>query len=504
MNRSILFGSVCLWTTMTMVGCGGASSGTDRPDGGGGAGGGDGGGGDGSGGFADGEVEEGSGTPPRFAFLSARVVGRRGLDLRLQIQAEDDEMDISSVSLRAYGPGGSSILLRDSDLDGELDAPDRAYPFPAVFDGNAVNDGLTLKSFLSNAPNVISVEIVLIDRAGNPSEMRRADVVAQPVRNLAEACDPTWQLDRCKTGLACRGEPAACVEGVPPTISRVSYLRDSEGPKVLVIGTDIDEDVSALNIDFLDKKGQPKFMQLASDFELPAPPEVSGFRVEQPDSSTGNNFFLQLQAGVGFEDDVVQVSVRAEDEGGRLSDPKVAAISSTPMRGAGAGCDPRGFDRCTAGLVCSPGIPGISNTCQYAGRLRTMACNAAPTLDPMNGPKEVIGETGTSSLWDAPAGCGPRDPIDRVESAVMLHLPTGVSKLVLSTVHPETNFDTMVYVIPGCATTPTPALGCADDLQDTVSSRLELSNLAAGDYLVVVDAWGVTGGSFRLSAAVEP
>ncbi|MBK8014118.1 MAG: hypothetical protein IPK13_22565 [Deltaproteobacteria bacterium] len=504
MNPSILFGSVCLLAVMTTWGCGGGtSSGTVRPDGGG-AGGDGAGGGDGGGGFADGDVEEGSGTPPRFSFLSARVVGRRGLDLRLQIEAEDDEMDISSVSLRAYGPGGSSVLLRDSDLDGELDAPDRAYPFPAVFDGNVVNDVLTIPSFLAKAPNTISVDIVLLDRAGNPSEMRRAEVVPQPVRNLAEACDPTWQIDRCKTGLACRGEPAACVEGVPPVISRVSYLRDPEGPKVLVIGTDIDQDVNALNIGFLDKSGQPKFMQLASDFELPAPPLVSGFRVEEPDSSTGNNFFLQLQAGVGFEEDVVQVSVRAEDEGGRLSDPKVAAISSTPMRGAGAGCDPRGFDRCTAGLVCSPGIPGISNTCQYAGRLRTMACNAAPTLDPMNGAREVIGETGTSSLWDAPAGCGPRDPIDRVESAVMLHLATGVSKIVLSTEHPETNFDTMVYVIPGCATTPTPALGCADDLENTVSSRLELTNLAAGDYLVVVDAWGVTGGSFRLSATVEP
>ena len=79
-----------------------------------------------------------------------------------------------------------------------------------------------------------------------------------------------------------------------------------------------------------------------------------------------------------------------------------------------------------------------------------------------------------------------------------------VSKLTLSTVGAGTTFDTTMYVLAGCADSSQDALSCSDDFAGGGgASQLVLEDVAAGDYLVIVDSFDPTGGSFQLSATVE-
>ena len=73
---------------------------------------------------------------------------------------------------------------------------------------------------------------------------------------------------------------------------------------------------------------------------------------------------------------------------------------------------------------------------------------------------------------------------------------------MITTALPETDFDTAVFVVPATATTSAASLGCNDDMQG-FSSTLELSNVPAGDYIVVVEAVSPKGGHFGISVTTK-
>jgi hypothetical protein len=67
-----------------------------------------------------------------------------------------------------------------------------------------------------------------------------------------------------------------------------------------------------------------------------------------------------------------------------------------------------------------------------------------------------------------------------------------------------TTFDTALYVLPGCEDSSVDALACNDDVPGAnAASELVLTDVPPGDYIVVVDSFGVEGGTFQLSATVE-
>jgi hypothetical protein len=85
-----------------------------------------------------------------------------------------------------------------------------------------------------------------------------------------------------------------------------------------------------------------------------------------------------------------------------------------------------------------------------------------------------------------------------------LVLAQAAATLTLSVANPGTDFDTTMYLLPGCPSTSAGALGCDDDNGIIgVSSLLVLQNVPAGTYTVVVDSFKPHGGNYQLTATVQ-
>jgi hypothetical protein len=208
---------------------------------------------------------------------------------------------------------------------------------------------------------------------------------------------------------------------------------------------------------------------------------------------------------VGLDTQVPRLVVTPIDAAGHTGMIKIASPIAQPVRTAGQTCDPRGFDVCASGLTCSPGIVGATtNKCSSSAPMRTQQCNAAPVLEPTSSGAVVVGLVEGGSLWDAPSGCSTNDPTGRPESVVRLRMTERADRVRLSTVGAGTNFDTVLYVVPGCPNDTADVLGCSDDKPMSAgASELVLENLPAGDYLVIVDSFDGNGGNFELHATVE-
>jgi hypothetical protein len=85
---------------------------------------------------------------------------------------------------------------------------------------------------------------------------------------------------------------------------------------------------------------------------------------------------------------------------------------------------------------------------------------------------------------------------------VTLKLAQSVSMLTVSTAVPETNFDTVVYILPACATSSAQAIACNDDDQGYTSTATAM-NVPAGTYTIVVDSAGPNSGQFGLTVATQ-
>jgi hypothetical protein len=76
-----------------------------------------------------------------------------------------------------------------------------------------------------------------------------------------------------------------------------------------------------------------------------------------------------------------------------------------------------------------------------------------------------------------------------------LHLPAPVTSLTISTAVELTNFDTVIYLLPGAGDTEDSAIDCNDDTAGSAGA-ITVQDLAAGDYTIVVDSKSMTGGQF--------
>jgi hypothetical protein len=436
---------------------------------------------------------------PVLTSVEARVSGRTGRDLRLSVKGKDRNLDAMSVFVRVLDAMGNPVTALDSNRDGLADTSEGVL----VLEGKhwvteVVTASATIRGLFAYPTGVTQVAVVMVDSASLRSEEQIVPVIDQVVRARAEPCDATFVADRCEAGLGCRGTPAVCSEGQAPQIGRLAFYRNATGgPTILVEGTEPEDDLSTIRFQF--QNAQKQAISIDSDGD--GLPDLASFDQNALDLAVDGSFFLRMVSGDGLDNQVPKLVAIPSDAAGHVGTAKIVAPMTIPVRGAGQACDARGFDACGPSLSCSPGTIGATNRCATASPLRTAQCSAAPVLTPGT---SVTGIAEGGSLWDAPAGCSTNDPTGRPEGVVKLRLADRAARLTLSTISPGTNFDTTLYVMPGCPNNTQDVMGCSDDFPGAGSaSQLVLVDVPPGDYLVVVDSFDPNGGAFQLTATVE-
>jgi hypothetical protein len=435
---------------------------------------------------------------PTLNEVKAHMSGARGLDLQLTVLGEDTDKDIERLEVRLFDAGGEPVVAFRSGLSDVPDSNETTIGFDVpgdVAQKASILATATLRGIFADfAP--AAVEVVLVDATGQKSDALKVDVGVQEVKNLGDACDSLFVTSRCAPGLGCRD--GQCQEGLPPEITKVAYLNGAGGTRIVVEGTEPEDDIETLKIEFLDNQGNPVEIDLDNDDT----PESQSFEVAAENTSRDGVFRILVTPTAEFAAMVQNIGVTATDAAGHEGARKTAKLTASPVRSAGQGCSLYGFDACNTKSVCVPVPSGESGICKDVIAQRKAECAAAQPL-PVDG-STVVGFASGPSLFDAPALCSASDPVGRPEGVYRLVLEAPVSKLTISTDHPETNFDTVVYVVPACGETDAAPLGCADETGlQSAAGTLELSLVPAGEYLVIVDSWGPDGGQFGVSAASE-
>ena len=445
-----------------------------------------------------GDVDSGNTVPPAknlsLRAVSFRSTGRRGDSLRVAVQGADSQKATASIFVRFVDETGAPVVTVDTNWDGIPDSAEKRFRFEEATLGKADFIGtVTIPHAYGSLSRIAKAIITLEDSAGGRSAPMTAPLTKQAMRVANDPCDVAKIQDRCTAGLSCGGTPAVCRAGTAPSLDRVGYF-GGVSPRILVRGSDADEDVTSLAIQYLDTSGNPGMFDISNDPETPD--MSSGFDFDAS-GSAGPAFELSSEQASGIESKVAKIAVTATDEAGHVGTRTVSSVAPLPQRGLGQACDSEGFDACSTGNACSPGIPSATNTCQPVASLRTAKSAAAPQIDPSKNVTTAFGDVSGASLWNPPIGCVGNDTTGRPESAVKLHLAKPASKLTITTAMPETTFDTAVYLLPTSASEGAVALGCNDDDKGYASS-LVLSNVAAGDYVIVVESVQMRGGRFGL------
>lgn len=484
------FPVTCLLLSPLVYGCAPATSSSD-PDAPGGM----------PGAATDGEEGPSSSTDSRpvLETASAQISGRTGGDLHVAFSGNDADGDATYLHVTFLNAGGSTIPAFDLDRDGVLDGEGLILPDDPISELTSFRGTLTLPGVAAQNPTLARVIVAVEDAAGQRSSELTSPVLPQGTAGAGAACDTTYYLTRCEEGLSCHGAPEVCQEPQAPVVTQVAYFRDDAGPRILIAGTDPDNDVAYMLLEFLDASGNPTEVSL--DGEGGA--LEASFELLTPDASANGVFFHLNQAAEGFDLVVPKIAVTVFDEGDRASERKVANLSNVPVKSSGQSCDLRGFDACREGLTCQWNTAGTATTCTSVTTAANAACNEAPELRPLEGAASVVVEAEGGGIWNPPEGCAAQDPQGRPDAVVLLRLSTAVLNLVISTKGPGTNFDTIVYLLPTCAADSGPALGCNDDSPPGAASELRLENVPAGDYAIVVDSWDPTGGFAEVTVTVE-
>ena len=450
----------------------------------------------------DGGVTAGTSTTMFLDSATARVTGRRGLDVQLTLTGHDSAKAIAGVMVRLLDGAGNPIAGFDSRQSGTLDSELGPATFAAPVLGQAtIATTATVEGMAARAPQIAAVGVSLRDAQGFISNELIAAVTPQPVRDSGEGCDPAALQDRCAPTLGCRDTPATCQDGLAPAITHLAFQTSAAGPVIRMAGTGPQDDLSGIHVDFEDSAGNSITVALDGDN---APP-VASFDLDASGDSSNGTFLIALQQAPGFDTACPQIAVTPSDEAGHTGSTTNAVPVAPLIRAAGAACDLQGFDACVAGQVCAARASPLGPTCQSQTSLQAARCTAAVHLAPSIGqPATTFGHTALPSLWDAPHGCSGFNPTGRPEGVAQLVLAATAATLTLSLDNPGTDFDTTLYLMKGCPSSSAAAVACDDDNGVIgVSSVIVLQNVAAGTYSVVVDSFKPHGGNYQLTATVE-
>lgn len=440
------------------------------------------------------------GTPPTLAAVSVHQAGRNGVDVFVQVEGADLDSDLAAFVITFFDASNSALLVMDTTLDGHADASALVVsPQDIVLDDTNFSANVTFKGLYGEHPEIASAEIFALDHLGGDSNVLDATIDVQALRAEGAECSPDYLSSRCEEGLGCRGSPAVCAAGERPELADFVYYSTPDGLRILVSGRDADDDIRFVILEFLDSSGLPIMLDLDND----GVDDSSEFEIDARGTTHNGDFFIELEPAANFSQLVQNLAATPMDSQRRSGNRLMATLRSPPSVRTGSACDPRGFDVCRPGSVCYPGIIGEANACSPIEGRRTRICTDAPVLNASLGMTRIVGVAQGVSMWDAPDECAALDPKDRPEGAVMLDLPSSARTVTLTTDLPGNGFNTVLYVIDGCAFNGDRVLGCHDNVPDGVGSQLILHDVPAGRYLVVVDSWNPFGGAFELQVVVE-
>ncbi len=419
--------------------------------------------------------------------------GRHGYDVLFTIQGTDSAGQTSEAQVQFLDASNAPVIAFDTNWDGLPDSSQKRLHFDqSTLGQKTFTQTITLPQLYAQAPTIASAIVALSDTTGKLSSTVTATLATQAVVKPGGRCDTAEIADRCDDGYYCTGTPATCQTAAAPAVTRIAYYGGSS-PSELFLGTDQAEDIASLQINFMDSNNKPVVL------------DVSGDNVSAPGSSTildvssvgGQTFFFENDPAAAFASAVPRIQVTPTDSLGRVGTSMSASMTTQPTIAPNLSCDAYGFSLCATGTACSPGIPGGSNKCTSVPILQTAKCAAAPQATSA-GLLAGWGLVSGVSVWDPPVGCASVTAVGHPESLVMLDLTQSVAALTISTATPETDFNTVVYVLPECATSSSEAIGCNDDTQG-YSSTVTLTNVPAGTYAIVVDSVTSQTGHFGLT-----
>ncbi len=279
-----------------------------------------------------------------------------------------------------------------------------------------------------------------------------------------------------------------------PQISQAAFFSTERGPRMIAEGTVPDKTLTTLRLSFYGADGKPVTIDIDGDGAL----DASSFESQNPWTG-GQYFFLENQSATTFEPKVTQIGVEVTDADGRKSNLVKATLDARTERKVGASCDPRGFDHCAAGALCLP--VGAAGSCVAESGAAAKRCADASELKLPGATKPVIVPLNGPDLWSAPAGCTGLVGAEHGQGIVRLTLTAAVKELSLSTVNAGTGGDTMLTLVQGCDVSGT-IVGCNDDATSKpreVRAKLSLKDLAAGDYVIVIESMNLAATQAELT-----
>jgi hypothetical protein len=432
----------------------------------------------------------GTSTAPLTPAVTLRNIGRNGQTLQLAVQGNDPAGNTTEAHVQLLDASGNPVTAFDTNWDGIADSSEQLLHFDQSTLGQKnFAQTITLAGLFAASPTIGSAVVAFSDIAGNLAPALTTTLHVQTVAALGAKCDVGEVTDRCAAGLSCSGTLSTCQATVAPTLTQVAYYGGTS-PAQFFVGTDPDEDLMNITISFLDASGKSLAVDLVGDGDL-----VSQATLDAR-AAAGTSFTYANNPVSNFALSVPKISAVAVDAMGHSGVPVVASRTTQPTHSNGGICDPYGVIGCETGSACSPGVVTAANTCGAIATLQKTKCTAAET-PATSGTLAAWALVQGVSLWDPPVGCAFATEYNRPESLVTLKLTQNVSQLTISTAVPETDFDTVLYVLPNCATSSAQALGCNDDAQG-FASTLKLTNVAAGTYTIVVDSATAQGGHFGL------
>jgi hypothetical protein len=434
--------------------------------------------------------------PPVPTTVSLKNIGRHGETLFLQIQGSDPAEQTTEAHVQLLDSAGAPVVAFDTNWDGVLDSDATLLHFDqSALGQKTFTSTITLPNLFAGAPSIASAVVALSNVWQELSPSVAAMLEPQAIAAMNGSCDPNEISNRCADGLSCTGTTPTCQPASPPSFTHVAYYGGAV-PTEVFEGANPAGALSSIDVAFLDANGNPVDVDLG-DGTLVTSVSLPANGVTDPTFSLVNDPAQTFTAAVS------KISATPTDSLGRMGAAVTADLAMQPLAATARACDPTGLIGCYAADACSPGLVGANNVCAGVPTLQAAKCALASATTAV-GVLAAWGVAQGVSLWDPPSGCILPTEVGHPEALVTLKLATAVTTLVVSTAVPETNFDTVLYILPPCASSSSQALGCNDDAPGGgYASTLTLTNVAAGTYTVVVDSAAPAAGQFGLTVVTH-